>query len=237
MASEPRERSAEELEESRSPEEAADRLQEHPDEIGTFVEAVRDGKVSPEYATEVFTELADRSTLDGRTGLKNEVALLGSKGTSGDIGKLARQCEREAWFELRDLNGDVEQAKGKQFAMVVLDLDDFKLVNEEYGQERGDRLLEEVGAKLSEEMRPNEEAYRLGGGADEFALVLPDVATPEEVKQIVAAIGKRMPIHPVTGKPVQFNERKGIAIYDTRVTGPDQAHAQFAEALQAVKGK
>jgi diguanylate cyclase (GGDEF)-like protein/putative nucleotidyltransferase with HDIG domain len=65
----------------------------------------------------------------------------------------------------RELSG--AEARGRTFTLCMLDIDDFKRVNDLFGHPVGDSVLAQVGARL----RQNGEAFRLGG--DEFALLLP----------------------------------------------------------------
>jgi diguanylate cyclase (GGDEF)-like protein len=64
-----------------------------------------------------------------------------------------------------------------RYAVLLLDLDGFKLVNDSLGHEAGDRLLQEVARRLTADLRANEAAARLGG--DEFAVLIEDFAGPE----------------------------------------------------------
>ncbi|PRY19653.1 EAL domain-containing protein [Pseudosporangium ferrugineum] len=63
------------------------------------------------------------------------------------------------------------------YAVLLLDLDGFKVVNDSLGHEAGDRLLQEIARRLSHEVRTNEVAARLGG--DEFAVLVEDFTNPE----------------------------------------------------------
>jgi diguanylate cyclase (GGDEF)-like protein len=60
----------------------------------------------------------------------------------------------------------------QQVGVLVLDLDHFKEVNETFGLQAGDRLLEQVGPRLQSEIRAHDLVARFGG--DEFAVLLPD---------------------------------------------------------------
>jgi diguanylate cyclase (GGDEF)-like protein len=85
-------------------------------------------------------------------------------------------------------------AKGRTVALVVLDLDDFKTINERHGHPFGDGVLQGVGAQLSASVRGEDTAARTGG--EEFALILPgtDAETAEDIAERVrVAIGELGP--------------------------------------------
>jgi diguanylate cyclase (GGDEF)-like protein len=90
---------------------------------------------------------------------------------------------------LRDAAG-----KGTTVALVVLDLDDFKAINERHGHPFGDGVLQGVGEQLRESVRGENTAARTGG--EEFALVLPgtDADDAQQIADLVrAAIGQLAP--------------------------------------------
>jgi diguanylate cyclase (GGDEF)-like protein len=77
----------------------------------------------------------------------------------------------------------------RQFALILLDLDGFKQVNEGYGHLEGDRLLTEVGAALCDEVRGEDAVFRQGG--DEFAVIVEE-ADAGEASEVAARIRARI---------------------------------------------
>jgi diguanylate cyclase (GGDEF)-like protein len=79
--------------------------------------------------------------------------------------------------------------RSREFALVLLDLDGFKAVNERLGHLEGDRLLAEIGAALSDEVRAEDSVFRQGG--DEFAVIVPE-ASAEEAEEVAARLRGRV---------------------------------------------
>ncbi|MFN3985151.1 MAG: diguanylate cyclase domain-containing protein [Rhodocyclaceae bacterium] len=80
---------------------------------------------------------------------------------------------RKAFTE--DLGAAIESAgrRGSRFALLFIDLDRFKAVNDRFGHAVGDALLIEIATRLRRELRERDRLYRLGG--DEFTVLLSDV--------------------------------------------------------------
>ena len=81
---------------------------------------------------------------------------------------------------------------GREFALILLDLDGFKQVNERYGHLEGDRLLAEIGGSLRKEVRVEDSVFRQGG--DEFAVIVPEVNAEEAgevAKRLRARVAQR----------------------------------------------
>ena len=86
---------------------------------------------------------------------------------------------------------------GRHTAVLLLDLDDFKTVNDSLGHEAGDRLLVTIAGRLAECIRAGDTAARLGG--DEFALVVEGVAGPGEAEALAGRIIEEV------GRPVDLD--------------------------------
>lgn len=102
-----------------------------------------------------------------------------------------------------------------RFAVLFLDLDRFKVINDSVGHLAGDQMLKEAGARLAECVRPFDVVARLGG--DEFALVLEDVNLPEEAchvaQRAIASLSE--PMH-IGGKELFTSASIGIALGHSR---------------------
>lgn len=109
----------------------------------------------------------------------------------------------------------VEQAlaDGVPIAVLCLDLDDFKLVNDSLGHPAGDVVLQVVGERLSGLLRPGDAVARLGG--DEFAMLVcdPDAATGGAVAQRALTV-IRQPIRVPDGPIMHSNVSVGVAHSD-----------------------
>jgi len=102
-----------------------------------------------------------------------------------DHDSLTRLLNRRALLhELRQAYGDA-LVEADRLALVFLDLDNFKEINDEFGHSVGDQVLERIGLQLAELVRSGDQPFRVGG--DEFALLLRDAAE-EEAREIVNRI-------------------------------------------------
>lgn len=76
---------------------------------------------------------------------------------------------------------------GQPLSVMYIDVDDFKIVNDQHGHHAGDRLLKNVSGKLGESVRMTDTVARLGG--DEFALILPGTDL-DEARLIARKLGE-----------------------------------------------
>jgi diguanylate cyclase (GGDEF)-like protein len=104
-------------------------------------------------------------------------------------------------------------------AVMILDLDGFKDVNDTLGHDQGDALLVEVGARLATAVGSSGTVARLGG--DEFSILLPDTADEEQVLRIGRRILRALE-QPVAldGLEVEVGVSVGIALAPAHATDP-----------------
>ncbi|MBL6749330.1 MAG: EAL domain-containing protein, partial [Nevskia sp.] len=122
------------------------------------------------------------------------------------------------------LEASLERARrhGYKLAVLFIDLDHFKLVNDSMGHAAGDRLLREVGSRILRCIRGEDTVARLGG--DEFTVVLESIGHPDDAAHVAEKIVEavRQPIT-VDGRSLTSSASVGISIY------PDDG--KTAEAL------
>lgn len=98
------------------------------------------------------------------------------------------------------------------FALMFIDLDKFKPVNDTYGHAYGDLLLKEVAKRLQNCMRESDTACRLGG--DEFVALLSEVDGPEAAMKVATKILNRLTLpYEVVGHVFDISASIGVALY------------------------
>jgi diguanylate cyclase (GGDEF)-like protein/PAS domain S-box-containing protein len=101
-----------------------------------------------------------------------------------------------------------------QLAVMFLDLDRFKLINDSLGHAAGDQLLQEVARRLSNCLRESDTVARWAG--DEFTLLLPHLYHPEDVTMLAQKILATLrPDYDIEGHTFHVSSSIGIAIYPT----------------------
>lgn len=124
---------------------------------------------------------------------------------------------------------------GGQLALVFLDLDGFKAINDQYGHAVGDDLLEVVARRLKDSVRDGDTVARIGG--DEFVAVLQDINGLENVKIILDRMMSAAadPIH-LHGKHMKVSASMGVSLYpqDADIS-EDQLMRQADQAMYQAK--
>jgi diguanylate cyclase (GGDEF)-like protein/putative nucleotidyltransferase with HDIG domain len=139
----------------------------------------------------VFERTQEQAFKDGLTGLANPRALQFQ--VARELGRARRTAA--------------------QFSLILLDLDDFKIINDEYGHLSGDRALQEVAKVLQQTTRPYDTCIRYGG--DEFVVLLSSCGRPEaeerrrRLQEAVAAIS----LHAEDGREIALRVSAGASVF------------------------
>lgn len=124
------------------------------------------------------------------------------------------------------------------FALLLLDLDNFKAINDSYGHDTGDELLKCIATRLRGVLRGEDMICRLGG--DEFVVLLEDVHTQQHLFTVAESLleGLREPVE-IGGHRLQVGGSIGASIYPQHGANMDQLkhHADLAMYQAKARGK
>jgi diguanylate cyclase (GGDEF)-like protein len=160
----------------------------------------------------ISMEREQQSQHDGLTGLANRKLLLER---AGEL--------------LEDL-----PLTGERLALVLLDLDRFKEINDTLGHPVGDQVLQIVAARIEEAVRPGDLVARLGG--DEFAVLIGGIQDDQAAHEVAERV--RTSLHePISldGTLVDLDASLGIAMYPDHGTDFDQLHRRADVAMYVAK--
>ena len=121
----------------------------------------------------MFERIQHQARTDGLTGLVNHR-------TFYEI------LEQELWRSKRS---------GEQISLIMVDVDNLKTINDQYGHRAGDKVIKEISESIKESIRQIDTAARYGG--DEFAIILPNTSLSD-----AAIVAERM-VGFVAGSPIE----------------------------------
>ncbi len=129
---------------------------------------------------------------------------------------------------------DDARARGGRLAVMLMDLDHFKEINDTLGHHFGDMLLKEIGPRLSTVLRDEDMMARLGG--DEFGLLLPDLPTEEIAIRVAGRMLEELE-HPVTveGLALDVSGSVGIALFPLQADDAETLLRRADVAMYAAK--
>ena len=151
---------------------------------------------------------------DGLTGLPNRLSFL---------------------EQIEDVLEDAETAQNS-FAVLFVDLDRFKLINDSLGHDAGDELLRVAARRIRNCIRDHDRVYRIGG--DEFTVILRSVGRPEDVSHVARRLTNSLSrVINLRNHDVIVNASIGIALYPDNATEAERlisdADAAMYQAKQA----
>ena len=126
--------------------------------------------------------------------------------------------------------------KNYLYAVLFLDMDRFKIINDSLGHTVGDQLLITVGRKLTECLRPGDTVARLGG--DEFAVLLEDISELKDAVDIADRIQQKLPSPLlIKGHEVFTSLSIGIALSSQAYERPEQVLRDADIAMYQAKSR
>ncbi|TAK06449.1 MAG: sensor domain-containing diguanylate cyclase, partial [Candidatus Manganitrophaceae bacterium] len=134
------------------------------------------------------------------------------------------------------LNQAISRARRyrKLIAVLFLDLDGFKNINDSLGHETGDRLLKETADRLVRSVRESDTVSRLGG--DEFTLLLPDIVEPQAILGVVQTVLNVLakPFN-LDGYKISITASVGVSFYPLDGEDPDTLLKNADKAMYRAK--
>ena len=211
---------------------------------GIAVRIAADGGLDGEL---LVANRRDAVSTFGRGDLELLEALAGPASVSLENTRLEAELKRQAFHDpltglanrallSRRIQSALEHGPRGEFAVLLLDVDDFKAVNDTLGHPVGDRLLVDIAQRLRSCLRPEDTAARLGG--DEFAVVLGTTSTVAEA----LAVGERILDslrQPFAASAVDVTVRAslGIVIDDASVADVDDLLSRADIAMYRAKAR
>jgi diguanylate cyclase (GGDEF)-like protein/PAS domain S-box-containing protein len=137
---------------------------------------------------------------------------------------------------MNHLHEDVKRAErtGLPLALLFIDLDGFKGVNDRNGHDAGDQLLKQVAQRISSCVRGTDTVARLGG--DEFTVILTDVNKVLHVEVLVQEmLGALASAFSIRGKDVQISASIGVTLFPQDASSPAELLRNADQAMYAAK--
>jgi diguanylate cyclase (GGDEF)-like protein len=123
--------------------------------------------------------------------------------------------------------------EGSRLAVIFMDLDDFKTINDSLGHAAGDSVLLEIAKRLDASIRPSDTAARFGG--DEFAVLLEDVGTAQDAADTAERILESLSVPLLLeGKELFVRCSLGISIADRESAGGADELIRNADAAMYI---
>ena len=189
-----------------------------------------------------------RATISSVRGVDGYVSRIVGRLSNADEAKkreleLQRRADKDALTGLYNKGTAMELVKeaiitnsneGKLAAMIMIDLDHFKDVNDTFGHAAGDKLLEDVGKVLNDSFKGRDIVGRMGG--DEFMIFMTDIKSENDAVSISTRLNKMLTKRIVkTQGEVTISASIGIAICDSKMTEFEALFKRADEALYKTK--
>jgi diguanylate cyclase (GGDEF)-like protein len=120
------------------------------------------------------------------------------------------------------------------FAVLFLDLDGFKGVNDNFGHDVGDALLKEVAVRLAKQVRAEDTVARLGG--DEFVVAIRHIRDDADATRVAQKIIESVAqTYHLEGHEIRISTSVGISVYKSQAATAESLVKEADDALYAAK--
>lgn len=141
---------------------------------------------------------------------------------------------RHMFHDRLEQNAQQALRSGQNMALILIDLDHFKEINDSLGHNAGDVLLAEVARRIMRCVRGVDTVARLGG--DEFAVILPDLGRPEQAERVARTLlGSLSKSVDFEGESMFVTASVGIAIFPHDSASLDGLFRNADQAMYAAK--
>lgn len=125
---------------------------------------------------------------------------------------LTKLPNKVAFYDRLEMAIEYSKRSSTKFALMFIDLDEFKPVNDNYGHQAGDKLLIETGVRLKESVRGSDSVCRIAG--DEFTAIIPNIKNPTDAALIAEKMINNL-IEPciIDGNNITIKASIGITVY------------------------
>lgn len=149
--------------------------------------------------------------------------------------KVSSLPNRTLFFDRLNQAISSSHRENRSFALLFIDLDGFKAVNDSFGHEAGDYVLKETAGRLVGCVRESDTVARMGG--DEFTVILCNIGSPEDASLVAAKIlvDVARPIVMPGGMRCAIGASIGISIYPEHAGEPAQLVSFADTAMYSVK--
>jgi long-chain acyl-CoA synthetase len=192
--------------------------------VASNLSVVRDRQGRPLYGISQIQDITKRRELDERM---RHLA---------DHDPLTDLLNRRRFEEELDREAELARRHGRLGAVLVVDLDGFKYVNDSYGHEAGDELIRAVAGELREAVRTTDLVARMGG--DEFALLLPETEIEggeRLARKLISTLRDRSFAVGRTGVNVRITASIGVASFGPDGPAPNEVLVAADLAMYSAK--
>jgi len=145
-------------------------------------------------------------------------------------------ANRQVFVEETQKSIELARRGERTFAVLYLDLDHFKDVNDTLGHPIGDLLLKDVAARLQTRVRETDTVARFGG--DEFAIIQSGIAEPSEAATLASALMTAISEpYAIAGNQIRIGASIGIAVYSTDLSDAETLLSSADVALYRAKSE